>query len=200
MKKTTTITYTSRKGLTYYLCKRKTKTGKPRFYFARSLKGEPVEEIPDGYEIRESVNGIVSLAKARPMKILPSEANLVKEALKKHPKANRFRVNVKHDRILVYELVGPDTETLSGIFGNENTASPELFERIRANEERYGQYRAILQFILHDKKTRTFQAERANYHGPIDGWLPIRFDQPLSELSQELIPLLGTDLFYELYI
>ncbi len=195
-----TITYTSRKGLTYYLCQGKTKTGKPRFYFARSLKGEPVEEIPDGYEIRESVNGIVSLAKARPMKIWSSEADLVKEALKKHAKANRFRFDVKHDRILIYELLGPDTQTLFTIVGNENTASPELFERIRANEERYAQYRPTLQFILRDKKMRTFQAERVNYRGPTDGWLPIRFDQALSELSQDLIPLLGTDLFYELYI
>ena len=165
-----TITYTSRKGLTYYLCQGKTKTGKPRFYFARSLKGEPVEEIPDGYEIRESVNGIVSLAKARPMKIWPSEANLVKEALKKHPKANRFRFDVKHDRILIYELLGPDTQTLFAIVGSEKSAFPELFERIRANEERYAQYRPTLQFILRDKKMRTFQAERVNADPLMDGY------------------------------
>ncbi len=54
------ITYTNRKGFTYYLCRGVTKTGKPRYYFAREPKDEPVEQIPDGYTISESVNGIVS--------------------------------------------------------------------------------------------------------------------------------------------
>jgi len=39
------ITYTNRKGLTCYLCKSVTKTGKPRYYFAREPEDEPVEEI-----------------------------------------------------------------------------------------------------------------------------------------------------------
>lgn len=195
-----TVTYTSRKGLTYYLSKGKTKTGKPRYYFARSLKGEPVEEIPAGYEIRESLNGIVSLAKARPMKILPSEVDIVKQAIAAHPLANRFRVDVKHDRILVYELVGIDAQGLMAIFEKEGLDFfPNLFERIRANEERYGQYTPIMQFILDDKKNRTFQAERVGYGGAADGWLPIRFYDPLPKLVKELIPLQGTDSFYELY-
>jgi hypothetical protein len=67
------ITYTNRKGKTYHLCRGTTKTGKPCYYFAREPKGEPVEQIPDGYEIRESVNGVVSLAKTRPQQILPDE-------------------------------------------------------------------------------------------------------------------------------
>jgi len=41
-----TITYTNRKGVTYHLCQGVTKTGKPRYYFARQPKGEPVPEIP----------------------------------------------------------------------------------------------------------------------------------------------------------
>jgi hypothetical protein len=59
------VTYASRKGLTYYLCRGLTKTGKPRYCFAREIKDEPVAEIPPGYTISESVNGVVSLAKDR---------------------------------------------------------------------------------------------------------------------------------------
>jgi len=55
------ITYANRKGLTYYLCKTVTKSGKPRYVFTREPKGEPVEQVPEGYAIRESVNGVVSL-------------------------------------------------------------------------------------------------------------------------------------------
>ena len=77
---------------------------------------------------------------------------------------------------------------------------PNLFERIRANQERYGQYPPMIQFILDDKKNRTFQAERVGYGGAADGWLPIRFYEPLPKLVKELIPLLRTDSFYELYL
>ena len=38
------ITYTNRKGRTYYLCKDYTKTGKPRYFFSREPKGEILEE------------------------------------------------------------------------------------------------------------------------------------------------------------
>ena len=53
------ITYTNRKGVTYYLCQGVTRTGKPRYYFAREPQGDPLEQIPAGYIISESVNGIV---------------------------------------------------------------------------------------------------------------------------------------------
>ena len=68
------ITYTNRKGVTYYLCRGVTKTSKPRYYFAREPKSEPVEQIPEGFKISESVNGIVSLVRDRPALIQPEEA------------------------------------------------------------------------------------------------------------------------------
>lgn len=37
------VIYINRKGWTYYLCQTVTKTGKPRYYFAREQKGEPIE-------------------------------------------------------------------------------------------------------------------------------------------------------------
>jgi hypothetical protein len=67
------VTYTNRKGRTYYLCQGKTKTGKPRYYFAREPRDGSPGRIPDGYRISESVNGIVSLVKDGPPLILPEE-------------------------------------------------------------------------------------------------------------------------------
>ena len=65
------VTYTNRKGVIYYLCQGRSKTGKPRYYFARELKGEPLEAIPQGWKIQESPNGIVSLVRDRPAQIRP---------------------------------------------------------------------------------------------------------------------------------
>jgi len=59
------ITCTNRKGLTYYLCKGATRTGKPHYYFALEPKGEPVEQIPEGFKIGESATGLVFLNAVR---------------------------------------------------------------------------------------------------------------------------------------
>src|SRR3989442_13562402 len=69
------ISYTNRKGVTYTLYRGQTKTGKPRYYFGRAgqSQGEAVTELPPGFTISESVNGVVSLVKDRPSLIQPEE-------------------------------------------------------------------------------------------------------------------------------
>lgn len=37
------------------------------------------------------------------------------------------------------------------------------------------------------------------YHSAVDGWLVVEYSTSLEELAQRLIPLLGTDEFFELY-
>jgi hypothetical protein len=89
------ITYTNRKGITYYLCRGSTKTGRERHYFARKARGEPVEELPAGFVISESVNGVVSLIRDRPSGIWPTEVALIERTLKRHPQAMMYRIQVK---------------------------------------------------------------------------------------------------------
>jgi hypothetical protein len=110
------ITYTNRKGFTFYLCQGVTKTGKPRYFFACEIKGESVEQIPNGYTITEGVNGVVSLSKAQASQLREEEINAVQAAVARHPKHRRYRVNVRPKRIEIYEAVGPDAETLIGEF------------------------------------------------------------------------------------
>lgn len=51
------FTYTNRKGVTYYLRAHETKTGKTRYTFAKTPGANAADELPDGYEVRENVNG-----------------------------------------------------------------------------------------------------------------------------------------------
>src|SRR5207244_8004857 len=105
---------TNRKGVTYTLYRGQTKTGKPRYYFGRAgqSQGEPVTELPPGYTISESVNGVVSLVKDRPSLIQPEEVAAIEAVVQQHPDAHRYRVAVKRDRIEIYEQVGPDYDVL----------------------------------------------------------------------------------------
>src|SRR5579872_5036397 len=70
------IEYVNRKGEAYYLQSGRTKTGKPRYYLARKITGEPLERVPEGYEIRElPETAVVVLRKAKPTRILRENGN-----------------------------------------------------------------------------------------------------------------------------
>jgi hypothetical protein len=193
------VTYTNRKGVTYYLCQGVTKTGKPRYYFARDPKGEPVEQIPEGFKISESVNGIVSLVRDRPALIQPEEVAAVEAAVRRHPKSHKYRVNVKRNRIEVYEQVGMDAEELAAALVQDGLGMPGLADRLRPTMERRAQFTPVLRFILADAVQRTFRAERMCYLGSIDDWINVGPMGPLDRLARQLIPKLGTDRFFELF-
>ena len=191
------VTYTNRKGQTYFLCKGTTKTGKPRYYFARQPQDEPVEQIPEGYKIIESVNGLVSLAKDRPSLIQPKEIAAVEAQVGKHRKSRRYRVVAKHDRIEVYEMSGPEADNLMAIFGPFVASPPGIKDRIEAELERSGRFSAVLRFILVDQEERTFRAQRWCYLGSIDDWIDVDYGS-IQKLASRMIPVLGTDGYYEL--
>jgi len=196
------VSYTNRKGLTYTLYRGQTRTGKPRYYFGRAGQGqgEPVTELPPGYTISESVNGVVSLVKERPALIQPEEVATIEAAVQKHPQARRYRVAVKHDRIEIYEQVGPDYNALIGELHNMTGLSrPVIAERLQAVEERHAQYTPVLRFILLDPTRRRFGAQRMCYLESIDDWLELGQTGSAAQLARALIPTLGTDQFYELW-
>src|SRR5712692_3266488 len=130
------VSYTNRKGLTYTLYRGQTKTGKPRYYFGRAGQGqgEPVTELPPGFTISESVNGVVSLVKDRPSLIQPEEVAAIEAAVQQHPEARRYRVAVKHDRIEIYEQVGPDYAALFGELRSFGVSRPDLAEQLQSME------------------------------------------------------------------
>jgi hypothetical protein len=192
------ITYTNRKGVTYYLHRSRTKSGKPRYYFSRKDQGKLMTKIPEGFEIRESPNGVVSLARKKPMRITDSEVQTVQDAIDRHPKDVDCRMDVKPKLITVYERVGPTTNTLIEIFSElgfqaEQNAAKEVSKILDQN----ARYEPVLRFELKDDKARIFSAERMTYTGQ-GGWLYLESDS-LEKLVKHLIPLLDTDEFFELY-
>lgn len=194
------ITYTSRKNKTYTLCKGETKTGKPRYFFAREPKGEIVDEIPDGYEIAESVNGIVSLSKARPKLISDDELAVIQSAIDAHPEGRKYRVNRKHNCLEIYEGIGVDSEGLIKIFQREfGGISPSIADKMRQVGDRHQQYTAVMRFTLQDKKDRLFESERMCYLGSIDDWITIGMGQTLQQIAEIYIPVLGTEDFFKPY-
>lgn len=195
------ISYTNRKGLTYTLYRGQTRTGKPRYYFGRpgQGQGEAVTELPSGFTISESVNGVVSLVTDRPALIRPEEVMAVEAAVQQHPKARHYRVAVKGIRIEIYEQIGPDYSTLVSELRISGLSRPGLSEHLRDLQERHARYTPVLRFTLLDQNQRWFGAERMCYRGSIDSWLELGQTGPVTKLANTLIPTLDTEEFYELW-
>lgn len=62
------FSYKNSKGNTYYLHKRETtlKNGRTQtiFFFAKEPKEDAIDEVPEGYQVSESRNGLPVLKKA----------------------------------------------------------------------------------------------------------------------------------------
>ncbi len=191
------ITYTSRNGRTYFLSESRTSTGKPRYNFSTKPKDNPVDEIPEGYEIRESVNGIVSLARIEPCLLLPEEIAIVKDILATHPESTRYVVSVKSTVIMIHEQTGPSRqelrEFLSMLGGISRSVTGEQLEASNT------QHQPILRFLLINTEKRLFAAERWCFRGSIDAWIDVGTAKRLKPLAAKMIRTLGTDEFYELY-
>jgi hypothetical protein len=193
------VTYTNRKGKTYTLCQGVTKTGKPRYTFSRDPKGRRVlDAIPAGWEVRESVNGRVSLIRKRKQKLLPAELAAVNEEVGRHPKAHNYRVNVKPDRIEVYESMGPNADGLISALEGAGLLPKAKEGDLRTALERSAQFSPVLRFILEDEETRVYRAERWCYSGGINDWLLVSTGS-VEQLARRMIPTLGTDAFFELF-
>ncbi len=194
------VAYTNRKGHTYYLCQGMTKTGKLRYIFTREPRDKVPDQIPEGYRISESVNGVVSLVKDRPQLILPQEVASIEAALDRHPKGRNYRVAVQKNQIVIYERLGPDVETLNDIFGKFSPLPPGIMKR-RLQEllDKMARFSPIMRFILVDPEQRNFKAERWSYFGDVEDWIDIGESGRLDKLARRLIPKLGTDDFFELF-
>jgi hypothetical protein len=193
------VTYTNRKGVTYTLCQGVTRSGKPRYTFARDPKGKRVlEAIPAGWEISESVNGVVSLVRQRPQKLLPGEIAAVREALRRHPRARNYRLDVRPDRLEVCESQGPDAGDLLSEL--KRAGFPILGKEadLRAVLEPRARFEPVLRFILQDEEQRLYRAERRRYSGSGDNWIFLTTG-PVEQLARRMIPTLGTDKFFELF-
>lgn len=69
---------------------------------------------------------------------------------------------------------------------------------IYLREDRFAWYQALMRFILIDKKTRKFEAQRYCFRGSIDDWIELDRSTDLKKLAKKCCCHLGKDSFYDL--
>ena len=191
------FSYTNRKGRTYYLHRTVTKRGKHRYCFARQVGEGGEEELPEGYEVRESVNGQVSVARTRPRAVTEAEEAAVRSVMRRlQPEC---RLDVKGAGLTVYR----PRRARAAIESSLREMVPivalawEKIRRIAEETASAEEFEAVLRFRLVDAESRRFEAHRMTYR--VDGgWSHPLGSGPLSALVQDFVPAIGTDEFFEL--
>lgn len=187
----------NRKGILYHLGQAKTKTGKPRYFFSPRAPQEPVLSIPDGFEISESVNGVVSLRKAGLQPIGPEELRLVQAEIDRHDRLKDHRASSSGKTITVYEPFGFLSESFTQSTAGRGANSPRLNCVIQAVESG-SRYSPVMRFVLVDRGLREFEAQRMCYRSSIDGWLALDRGN-LRNMAKKYILHLGHESFFELF-
>lgn len=100
--------YTNRRGRTYYLHAGTTKTGKPRYFVAKTIGTGALTALPAGFEIVESINGVVSVRRVDPgVPTIPApHLDLVRSELARHPHLGLHRADLVKGEIVVFEPIG----------------------------------------------------------------------------------------------
>jgi hypothetical protein len=192
----------NRRGDVYLLQAGETRTGRPRYYFGRRLTGEPVEEVPTGYEVFESPErGQVYLRKERLTCIEPTERELVAEEIRCLSNVVHFVVDVEEDSLVVYlptRSVNEVNDMVRFLAGPDALQVPR-FREARDQFLRESQYERALRFELLDSEQRTFHVERWCFPGSNGGWLHLAGPASLFDLVDRYVDYLGEESFYELY-
>jgi hypothetical protein len=183
------VTHVNRKRDTYYLHVGTTKTGKPRYWFAKSAEGDLIDSIPEGYEVYENPDAQVFLRKIVPQLVTSSEVAVVVDGLKRYAPGENCLVDVDGEQIVVHHAERIKIDLTE--FGFGLTELPTFSQR----------YTKVMQFILVDEKARTFRVQRWCFRGSIDGWIVLfgpRSKGKLSDLVKRFCPHIGQESFFEL--
>jgi len=183
------FTHTNRRSDTYYLHEGKTKLGKPRYFFALTVRAGALAAMPQGYEVSESMNGVVSVRRIGPSRITISDADVgvVETEVRRHAHLRYHRVRVDHEAIVVY-APDRDPEVL-----NRVSVLPMLKAKVDAymSETKYA---PVFRFV---PEGQGYMAMRMTYRLR-GGWSSPLGEGPLAGLARRFVSKIGTEEFFEL--
>ena len=189
------IQYVNRKGQTYYLHQKATKTRRINYFFSMKKADNLVDEIPVGYEIYENPNARVFLRKITPQIIKDSEKSIVENGIKKYSDLKFYAVDVKSDTIRIF-TPDQDIDGLIDIITNGSILPVRPnFEKVLSDVATYS---PSMQFVLIDQEKRIFITKRFCYLGSIDDWIEIGEPSKLENLVKKYVRHLGKDSYFEL--
>ena len=194
--------YTNRKGDTYLLQSKDGKNGKRKYSFARKLTGEPVAQLPAGYEVRElPETAQVVIRKCKPSAIFPEEKAMLEDIIRKETVDLHAIVDVEESSLVIYTSEAEEEIRRRPDFFQKFAIRPlsKARERqVKADWIAQSNFHKMLRFTLVDEEERLFHLERWCFRGSIDNWFYLTGDWPLATLAKKYVRHLGNESFFEL--
>lgn len=193
------LEYTNRKGQRYYVLQGRTKSGKPKYFCARKPGATPVDGLPDDFEIFEHpITALVTVRKVKPSRLLPFELDFLKEQIRNLSEVEHFIIDRSGDSFTIYicDINSDDVNRLlSRLIGPMGCHAESSRQWMIENAK----YSPAFRFTLIDENERLFRTERWCYRGRIDDWITLTSrDRPLDELTNEFLPHLGEESYFDL--
>jgi hypothetical protein len=181
--------YTNRMGAVYYLHAGTTKTGKTRYFVAKTPGPGSLPELPAGFEFTESINGVVSVSRvdAASSSIPAVDVERVRQEVARHGHLQRHRVELRKDEILIHEPEGCRVDLSALGFPAPRPA---------AYAAQHTKYAPVMKFVAARSEPGIYTLSRMSYRGA-GGWRYLSAG-PLRELLPN-IRHVGTEQFFELY-
>ena len=188
------LTYTNRKGDTYYLHQGLTKKGNPRYIFSKQKDDNVLKVIPRDYEIYENPNGQVFLRKSRPKIFSDEEIAIVENGVRNYTDLEFYKVDVRGNAIIIY-LPLQDVDVFKEVASLSSLRTPE---QINALIHKFITFFPEMQLILTDKEKRLFSLKRYCYRGATDHWLTLETSSDLESLAKKYFKHLEKESFFDL--
>jgi hypothetical protein len=190
--------HVNRMGDSYRLQSKPGKDGKRKFSFARKLTGEPVQRLPEGYEVREHPeSGQVVLRKLKPSPIRAEEKRLLEQTIRKQARGVLFIVDVD-DRALVVYTADMEADARVDLLRQIFPMDAATATKMKADMIGRARYMKMMRFTLIDPENRLFNLDRWCFMGSIDDWFFIEAAAPLSVLAGKYVRHLGQESFFDL--
>lgn len=183
------LAYTNRVEVTYYLHQGTTKTGKPRYYVAKTVGEGALAEVPRGFEITESINGVVSVRRKTDggQEAPAGDVALVEAALSRHPHLRGYVARGVGSAVVIFEPHPRPAEMHA--FGERSGLAGRAVTGLRQ-----ARFEPVMKF---EREGDRYVVFRMTYRGK-GGWSwPLRTGE-LAVLAHQLVKTIGTDEFYEL--
>ena len=190
------------RGDVYFPQAARTRTGKRRYDLGRRLTGEPVDDVPAGYEVYESRRyGQVYVRTARLTFISPVEREIVAEGIRCLSDVHHFIVDVEENGLVVYvpTMSTDEIDDMVELVAGPGALQVPRFREARDQFVRELEHVKALRFDLLGGDPRLFCVDRWSSHGPDGDWIYLAGPAPLSELVDQYVAYLGEESFHELY-
>ena len=183
----------NRMGITYYLHEGRTKTGKPRYFFAKTIGDSALGAMPEGFEVSESINGVVSVRRRTPgaTAVPAADVTAVEAALARHPHLNGYVARAVGSAVVIFEPHPRPGELRELAQRSGLGLRAEVFMKDRM---KHAQYTPVMKF---EREGTEYVVLRMTYRGK-GGWSWPLQSGKLDNLARKFVPSIGTEAFFEL--